>query len=415
MKNQAENQNLKTKIVIVGAGPAGTSLAIRLAKENFQVILIEREKFPRHKLCGEFISPECFEHFRELGILDEMLMLGGDRILQTVFYSENGRNVSVPSEWFNGNRQGALGLSRAEMDFRLMEKAKELGVEVLEECSVIGLLFENEKVCGVKIKNFEGETEEILSDLTIDATGRAKVLAKLSEKEISRKDAKTQRKIRENLRPKTKVQRQKLVGFKAHLKNVHLEKGRCEIYFFRGGYGGLNYVENGVANHCFLMKAEIIKEFKSDVEAILQNVIFQNTRAKETLKEAENLYDWLAVSVDGFGIKEINPAKNLLTVGDAAAFIDPFTGSGMLMAFESAKILAVVIAENQYSAEKIVEQYELLHKAKFQRRMQVCKIMRQLSFIPSFAKSAISVLSLSKRFRETLVRLTRKAGTEKGI
>jgi flavin-dependent dehydrogenase len=350
-----------------------------------------------------------------LGILDEMLMLGGDRILQTVFYSENGRNVSVPSEWFNGNRQGALGLSRAEMDFRLMEKAKELGVEVLEECSVIGLLFENEKVCGVKIKNFEGETEEILSDLTIDATGRAKVLAKLSEKEISRKDAKTQRKIRENLRPKTKVQRQKLVGFKAHLKNVHLEKGRCEIYFFRGGYGGLNYVENGVANHCFLMKAEIIKEFKSDVEAILQNVIFQNTRAKETLKEAENLYDWLAVSVDGFGIKEINPAKNLLTVGDAAAFIDPFTGSGMLMAFESAKILAVVIAENQYSAEKIVEQYELLHKAKFQRRMQVCKIMRQLSFIPSFAKSAISVLSLSKRFRETLVRLTRKAGTEKGI
>jgi flavin-dependent dehydrogenase len=415
MKNQAENQNLKTKIVIVGAGPAGTSLAIRLAKENFQVILIEREKFPRHKLCGEFISPECFEHFRELGILDEMLMLGGDRILQTVFYSENGRNVSVPSEWFNGNRQGALGLSRAEMDFRLMEKAKESGVEVLEECSVIGLLFENEKVCGVKIKNFEGETEEILSDLTIDATGRAKVLAKLSEKEISRKDAKTQRKIRENLRPKTKVQRQKLVGFKAHLKNVHLEKGRCEIYFFRGGYGGLNYVEDGVANHCFLMKAEIIKEFKSDVEAILQNVIFQNTRAKETLKEAENLYDWLAVSVDGFGIKEINPAKNLLTVGDAAAFIDPFTGSGMLMAFESAKILAVVIAENQYSAEKIVEQYELLHKAKFQRRMQVCKIMRQLSFIPSFAKSAISVLSLSKRFRETLVRLTRKAGTEKGI
>ncbi|MGI8542107.1 MAG: NAD(P)/FAD-dependent oxidoreductase [Aridibacter sp.] len=430
MKNQSKIQNLKSKIAIVGAGPAGTSLAIRLAKENFKVTLIEREKFPRHKLCGEFISPECLEHFRELGVLDKMLVSGGDRISETIFYAENGKSVSIPSEWFNGNRQGALGLSRAEMDFRLMEKAKELGVEVLEECSVSELIFDGEKVCGAKFRNSQKNLSEIFADLVIDATGRAKVLSKLAERQISNfKFQISNEEMTKVQSPKSKVQspknkkqrttnneqRAKLVGFKAHLKNVSLPKGRCEIYFFRGGYGGLNYVEDGIANHCFLIKSEIVKEFKGDADKILNEVIFQNKRAKEMLTHSEKIFDWLAVSVDGFGVKDLNPARNLLTVGDAAAFIDPFTGSGMLMAFESAKILVDVIAENQYSAEKIVEQYELLHKAKFQRRMQVCKIMRQLSFIPSFAKSAISVLSLSKRFRETLVRLTRKAGTEKGI
>ena len=82
------------KIAIAGAGPAGSSLAIRLAEAGFDVTLIEREKFPRHKLCGEFISPECFDHFRELGVLDRMLSAGGDHISETRFYSPSGKNVS---------------------------------------------------------------------------------------------------------------------------------------------------------------------------------------------------------------------------------------------------------------------------------------------------------------------------------
>ncbi len=394
----------KLKIAIVGAGPAGTSLAIRLAKNNFAVTLVEREKFPRHKLCGEFISPECLEHFRELGVLDEMLIRGGDRISQTIFYSENGKNVSVPSEWFGGSRKGALGLSRAEMDFRLMKKAKSLGVEVLEENQVVGLLFENEKVCGIRLKNSNGENKEIYSDLTIDATGRAKVLSKMAGKEKER--------IREKrgiIKSPKAGTRNSLVGFKAHLRNVEMPKGRCEIYFFRGGYGGLSYVEDGVANHCFLIKAEIVKEFKGDVNKILNKVIFKNERARAMMESSENVFDWLAVSVDGFGTKDLNPAENLLTVGDASAFIDPFTGSGMLMALESADILSEIITENHFSLNEIPKVYKTLHKSKFQKRLRVCSVMRRLSFTPNFAKIAISLLSLSRKSREILVHSTRKA------
>ncbi len=378
-KVQSKIKNQKSKILIVGAGPAGTSAAIRLAKKGFAVKLIEREKFPRHKLCGEFISPECFGHFKALGVLDEMLSTNCERIAETVFYAPNGKSVNVPSKWFSAN-ETALGLSRAEMDLQLLQRAKQIGVEVLEETQVVGLLTDNGKICGIKTK-----TDEFLADLTIDATGRARILGKLAEKQIKNQ--------------KSKIKNQ-LVGFKAHLKDVSMEKGRCEIYFFRGGYGGLNYVENGIGNHCFLIQSNVVKEFSGDVEQILQEVIFKNVRAKETLQNATPIFDWLAVSVDGFGVKNLNPAPNLLAIGDAGAFIDPFTGSGMLMALESGEILAEAI-EKDLSTEEIAQIYKNLHREKFQKRLRICNLMRGAAFAPNLAKVIISALSLSRKTHQT--------------
>jgi len=412
MNNQSKIQNLKSKIAIVGAGPAGASLAIRLAKANFEVCLIEREKFPREKLCGEFVSPECLPHFQALDVLDEMLAVGGDRVTQTIFYEPDGKSVTVASAWFGADLQGALSISRAEMDFRLLEKAKASGVEVLEETAAIGLLFDEDKVCGVKAKNKTGDAFEISAALTIDATGRANVLGKLAEKDKLRI---TNYELRNEIQnPKSKIQN-RLVGFKTHLENVALEKGRCEIYFFRGGYGGLSNVENNLANHCFLIKAETVKEFNSDVEQILEKVIFQNKRARETLENAKPVYEWLAVSVDGFGVKNLNPAPRLVAVGDAAAFIDPFTGSGMLMAMESAEILSNAVAENFPAMEKIAENYQILYEQKFRRRLRVCSLLRRAALRTSFAKYVISVLGFSEKARQILARATRAAESPKKI
>ena len=398
MNNQSKIENPKPKIAIVGAGPAGASLAIRLAQENFEVTLIEREKFPREKLCGEFISPECLAHFERLDVLGEMLAVGGDRIFETIFYGANGKSVSVPSKWFDAGGRGALSISRARMDLLLLEKAKRSGVCVLEETYVAGLLLDDEKVCGVKVKTKNHEAFEIRADLTIDATGRANVLANLAKKF---KVQSSKIKVPKNPQPR-------FVGFKAHVKKAELEKGRCEIYFFPGGYGGLSLVENDLANHCFLIRAETVRKFNSDVEQILEKVIFQNRRALETLKNAEPVYDWLAVSVDNFGVKNLNPLPGLLAVGDAAAFIDPFTGSGMLMALESAEILAQTMAENRFSLEQITGKYQALHAERFRRRLRICSLMRRAAFMPNLAGHLISVLNFSEKAREMLARATRR-------
>jgi flavin-dependent dehydrogenase len=389
----------KSKILIAGAGPAGASLAIRLAEQGFQVCLIERDKFPRHKLCGEFISPECLRHFGELGVLDSMLAAGGERIVETVFYAANGKNVRVPSAWFGGVG-GALSLSRAEMDFRLTEKAKASGVEFLEETQIVGVFRDDKKVCGVKAKNKSGETFEIAADLFVDATGRANVLGKLAEK------SKIQDSKPEIQNLKSKIQN-RLVGFKTHLANAALEKNCCEIYFFPGGYGGLSQVEDNLANHCFLIKAETVKKFGGNANEIVKSVIFHNERARETLKNAAPILDWLAVSVDGFGVKNLNPAENLFSVGDAAAFIDPFTGSGMLMALESAEILSDCIVRYCSIPEQIADNYRISHRDKFQKRLRVCAFLRGAAFVPAFAGLAISALSVSRAAQMFLARATR--------
>ena len=390
-----KRDNIIKKILVVGAGPAGASLAIRLARKNFEVVLVEREKFPRQKLCGEFISPECFAHFEDLSVSAEMFSVGGDLIAETRFYSQSGKNISVSSDLFFGSKgSGALSISRAAMDFQLLEKAKSLGVKVLEETQAAGLLTENEKVLGIKARFENRETAEICADLIVDATGRANVLGKL----IGKTKFKSSR---------FKVQGSKLVGFKAHLENVNLEKGVCEIYFFRGGYGGLSFVENGLANHCFLMKAEAVKNLGGDANEIVKKLIFENERAFQTMKDAKPVFDWLAVSVDGFGAKNLILAENLLSVGDAAAFIDPFTGSGMLMAFESSKILAQSVWENENSFAEIARQYSERHHKNFRKRLRICAIMRRAAFAPRLADWIIPILSLNKKTIEFLARTTR--------
>ena len=130
-------------VAIIGAGPAGSSAAIRLAESGLKVLIVEQKKFPREKLCGEFISPECLTHFDELGVMPEMSAAGGTNLLETTFFTRNGKGVTVKSEWFGGASANALGLSRAEMDFLLLERARTAGVDVREEISASSLICKN--------------------------------------------------------------------------------------------------------------------------------------------------------------------------------------------------------------------------------------------------------------------------------
>src|SRR5215207_8196230 len=121
-------------VIIAGAGPAGSSAAIHLARNGVRVLLVEQKKFPRPKLCGEFISPECRRHFQNLGVSSAMTTARPTALAETVFYSSRGHHVTIPSAWFGG--PAALGLSRAVMDDVLLRRVRECGVTVLEGASV---------------------------------------------------------------------------------------------------------------------------------------------------------------------------------------------------------------------------------------------------------------------------------------
>ena len=127
-----QQSNNSYEVIIAGAGPAGSSTAIHLARRGVNVLLLEQKRFPRDKLWGEFISPECLGHYRKLGVDQDLNSSRPASLSKTVFYSSSGRQLTVPTEWFTKSSP-AWGLSRSEMDHKLLSKARSLGVTVLEE------------------------------------------------------------------------------------------------------------------------------------------------------------------------------------------------------------------------------------------------------------------------------------------
>jgi flavin-dependent dehydrogenase len=371
-------------VIIAGAGPAGSSAAIHLARGCRRVLLVEQKKFPRAKLCGEFISPECRRHFETLGVAGAMTNSDPASITETVFYSSRGHYVTIPSSWFG--EPAALGLSRAVMDDVLLKRARECGVEVIEGATITEPILDRNIVRGVKFK-INGDEHQHTAPLTIDATGRARILTRKLHAGETRSKA-------------------KLIAFKVHLRNTRVAPGACEIYFYRDGYGGLSSVEGDISNLCFITSAEQVKRYHSNPDLVMREAVMKNQRAAHTLAHAQPESEWLSASWERFGRQQPSPAKGLLAIGDSAAFIDPFTGSGMLMAFESGELAADVIIRNRNAVEA---DYTAAYLRKFDSRLRISGWLRRAAFKPGLAGFGIALCGASKHFRSRLVRATRSS------
>lgn len=373
-------------VIIAGAGPAGASAAIHLARHDLRVLLVEQKRFPRPKLCGEFISPECQKHFETLGVAESIHASAPTALTETIFYSSRGHHVTVPSNWFAGT--AALGLSRAVMDDVLLCRAQACGVNVLENATINEPIVQGKTVRGVRLKDYE-----YFAPLTIDATGRARILSKkLNAGE-----------------PKSKS---KLIAFKAHLRNTRVAANACEIYFYPDGYGGLSTIERDLSNLCFIISAEQVKRHHSNPDAIVHEVLMKNRRAAYTLAHAELESEWLSASWERFGRRQPNPANGMIAIGDAAAFIDPFTGSGMLMAFESGELAADVIVRNRDKLRNIGAAYADAYVQKFDSRLRISGWLRRAAFKPRLAGLGIAICGASKHFRSRIARATRSTNRD---
>src|SRR2546430_13533218 len=387
-------------VIIAGGGPAGASAAIHLSMRGARVLLVEQKKFPRPKLCGEFISPECAVHFERLQVANALSAAHPADLAVTVFYSRYGKNVRVPSLWF-GATGIALGLSRAEMDERLLRRASEAGAHVLEDAHATHVIFENQTARGITIRQGTCETT-YHAPITVDATGRTRALTRRlgAHAKLARRE------------------HEPMVAFKAHLENTAIEPGACEIYFYRRGYGGLSSLENNLSNLCFLASARDVRACGAHADRVMREVVCENQRAAHTLARARVNANWLAVSLEGFGRSSVAPVSGLLAVGDAASFIDPFTGSGMLMALESGELAATAIAEflshspGISSLDQLQTVYADRYRQTFNSRLTVSSLLRKAAFVPGLAETAIGFFGASDHLRRKLAQATRGSRPE---
>jgi geranylgeranyl reductase family protein len=402
-------------VIIVGGGPAGTSAAIRLAQAGARVLVLEAKHMPRHKLCGEFIAPECYPTLERLGVKSQVLS-EGSQITNLSLTASSGRQVSAAVGAISIEGEFATGLSRARFDQILFDRAREVGATCLEGFAVKRCLFEERVPCGVEaLELLGGRTHRFHADVVIDASGRnSRLSVGVEERKGGRHGS-------------------RLYAFKSHLTRVDAIRDQVELYFFRHGYGGLSRVEGGLVNLCFIANERTVKQAGGDFAGILNRTVMQNPLSRERLASAEMAGKWHSTGPLTFGSRRLS-RDGVIAVGDAAGMIDPFTGTGVQMALRTGEmaadgVIAAFAGEREYAGtealaahpepllpansnravmlSRALTTYRGFYDQEFRRRMTASGLLRSAAFSPLVANALSIILAHMPRLAGRILRATR--------
>lgn len=376
-------------VLVIGAGPAGAAVSISLAQKGYQVLLLEKSHFPRPKLCGEFLAPECRPALDRLGVLNRIHEAGARPIVRWKLIALDGRNVEVPMSWISGNDSPALGLSRARLDQILLEQARESGVDAREGVLVAPRLRPEGNDFVIDASEAGKGGLEFRASLVIDASGRNSVFrAKATADRASAR----------------------LFGCKIHMQELAGLEELGELFFFRNGYGGVSNVEDGRTNLCFLTTEATLREAKGDRERLLDLTLRSNPAGRVRLQGAEFSGSWLGTGPITYGRRPSTPG--LLTLGDAFAFIDPFTGSGIYLALRGGELAADVVhrafTEGRRAPEEITRNYLTEYRSMFGLRFKASTALRGFAFQPKLRNFAAHVLTHHPSILKLMAQSTRR-------
>ncbi len=228
---------MECDVAIVGAGPAGCSTAITLAQRGYQVALIDRARFPREKLCGDFLNPINWPVLDELAVSQEVLARPHNQISAFRITAADGTEAfsAIPAQ---GERGFGLGLRRFHLDHVLLQRAKRAGVSVNEGVKVTGV----EKCSyGWQLDmDRRGQSFSTRAKVLVGADGRNSSIARQLGVSLER--------------PKTSSS----VGFEIQLQNCFAVRGSIEIHQFAGGYAGLARIDESTINLGFAVQRSLL-------------------------------------------------------------------------------------------------------------------------------------------------------------
>lgn len=364
---------------IVGGGLAGLTLSISLAKQGFEVILFEKETYPFHKVCGEYISMESWAFLEnEMGVPLSRMNLPIIKKLQIT--APNGKAVQATLPL------GGFGVSRYTLDNYLKNIAEKCGVVVMQNCKVSDVSLEY----------------PYYAISTANGVYRSKVCAGAWGKR-SNIDIRWKRNF-------TKQHTDRLnnyVGIKYHVKGL-FDDDLIALHNFKDGYCGMSKIEDDKYCVCYLTKASNIKEAGS-IKNAEQIILAENPHLKKIFETMEVLYaEPLSISQISFSKKELFK-NNVFMLGDAAGLITPLCGNGMSMAMHGSKILATHITaylRKQISFAKLIQLYERDWKKQFGIRLQVGKLVQYFFGKKESTNLFIKIMSKMGWLKYALIKLS---------
>jgi len=291
-------------IAIVGGGLAGLALGIQSAKAGYSTILFEKEKYPFHKVCGEYISVESWNFLEDLGV--PMSQMNLPIIRQLLVTAPNGKKVE------HGLPLGGVGISRYKLDALMAEIARRAGVHVVEGARVDNIVFENE-VFNVQSAGFNANSKIA-----------AGTFGKRSNLDI---------KWKRNFVLQKQNKLNNYIAVKYHIQ-TNWPHDLIALHNFRNGYCGISQIEDGNFCLCYLTTAKNLAQSGNSIHQMEKNILCDNPHLRKIFGECRILYE-TPVTISQISFSKKNQVEHhALMIGDAAGMITPLCGNGMSMAMK---------------------------------------------------------------------------------
>lgn len=311
-------------VAIVGAGPAGSALAVYLRRMGLDVLLLDKEDFPRDKVCGDFISPKGLRFLQDLDCLEELQRQPFFPIRKSAVYL-NGEKLSegyLPR--ISGLPEHGYAIPRKILDEVLFRKAQQLGAETIENARFIDFSITGKKV-KFEIKSAKSKLHTFYSRMIVGADGAQSAVAKSAG--LAMQDP-----------------RYVLASIRTYCKNLSLNKTVLlfEEEFFPG-FGWCFPVDEQLANVGVGMVSDSIKKNRISLKQFYGKLLtFLNKISEEKNLELE-IGDPVGWPIKTYGGARENYFDRGLLVGEAGCFVDPISGEGIPLAFETAALASEVI------------------------------------------------------------------------
>lgn len=330
-------------IAIIGGGLAGLTLAIQCADAGRKTALFEKENYPFHKVCGEYISRESYGFLERCGLPLNDWALPDIGSLQLSDSSGREFDFNLPL--------GGFGVSRYKLDQALYHTALRKGVTIFAGTKVNDVFFQHDRFL-------------VRAGSRVTA---AKVAAGCFGKR-SNLDVKWNRRFASQRPGKLG----NFIGVKYHV-NYPQPPGTIALHNFRDGYCGISRIEDGKSCLCYLTTAANLKQAGNSVTEMERTILGANPRLRKIFAEARFLYDEpLVISQVSFHPKE-QVEQHVLMLGDAAGMISPLCGNGMSMAMHAGKLAFTEIDKflaGAQTREAMEKNYTTAWKKQFARRLQ---------------------------------------------
>ncbi|WP_416441069.1 NAD(P)/FAD-dependent oxidoreductase [Leeuwenhoekiella sp. A16] len=337
----------RKEIFIIGGGLAGLSLAIHLSKAGIPTVVIEKDNYPRHKVCGEYVSNEVLPYLNYLDI--DPFNNGAVAINELLFSGVSGASVQTNLPL------GGFGISRYLLDKLLYDQALSSGARIIKD-QVEKIDFINNEFT---ITTLNGNTFK--SGIVIGAYGkRASLDISLKRKFITKKSG--------------------WLAVKSHY-NGNYQENRVGLHNFKGGYCGLSNVEEKRINVCYLAHYSQFKKHKN-IDDFREEVMRKNPHLNRFFDAHKPIFEKpLTISQISFDRKELI-SNHVLMCGDTASLIHPLCGNGMAMAIMGAKLLGETIVEffdaNHSSREMLEKDYKTKWQKNFSARLGAGYLLQNL-------------------------------------